>query len=285
MYDCGLILEGGGMRGVYTAGVLDSFLDNGIEFSSCYGVSAGGCHCCSFLSKQRKRAFNVNVDYLKDKHYASFYSLITTGDFFGAKMVYDDIPNKLSPYDYDKFDEYIKNGGKFKVVVTNVDTGKPEYIDIKDMHSDIIYVRASSSLPFFARIVSVDGKNYLDGGVTDSIPLKKSQHDGNKKNVVILTRDITYRKEPNKVMPLIRKMYKKYPNLVKDIQNRHINYNHTLDYIRREEKNGDIFVIRPKKPVKLKRLEKNKKKLYALYKQGYADGMKSINRLKAYLEK
>ena len=282
MYDSALILEGGGMRGVYTAGVLDCFIDNNIEFSACYAVSAGACHCCSYLSKQRRRAFDVNVDYLKDKHYASLYSLITTGNFFGVKMIYDDIPNKLNLYDYDEFNKY---QGTFKAVVTNIETGKAEYIDIKDVKKDIIYVRASSSLPMFAKIVNINGKKYLDGGVSDPIPLKKSQSDGNLKNVVILTRDINYRKEPNKFMPLLNIVYKKYPKLLKCLKERHIHYNHTLDYIKREEKNGDIFVIRPRKPVKLGRLEKNKSKLYDLYKQGYADASRSINRLKQYLEK
>lgn len=269
------------MRGVYTAGVLDCFLDNNIEFSSCYAVSAGACHCCSFLSKQHRRAFDVNVDYLKDRHYAGVLSLITTGDYFGVKMVYDDIPNKLNVYDYNKFNSY---NGLFKAVVTNVETGKPEYIDIRDMKKDIVYIRASSSLPVFARIVEINGKKYLDGGVTDSIPVKKSQQDGNVKNVVILTRDITYRKEPNKFMPLIKRKYKNYPNLIKSIENRHIIYNQTLSYVRSEEEKGNIFVIRPKRPVKLGRLEKNRKKLYSLYKQGYADAARSIKKVKKYLE-
>ncbi len=282
MYNSALILEGGGMRGVYTAGVLDCFIDNNIEFSSCYAVSAGACHCCSYLSKQRRRAFDVNVDYLKDRHYASLYSLITTGDFFGAKMIYDDIPNRLNLYDYDEFNKY---QGNFKAVVTNIETGKAEYKDIKDMRKDITYVRASSSLPVFARIVNIDGKKYLDGGVSDPIPLKKSQSDGNIKNVVILTRDASYRKEPNKFMPLLKAVYRKYPKLIKCLEERHINYNHTLDYIKREEKNGDIFVIRPKKPVKVGRLEKDKRKLYELYKQGYADAARSVKRLKQYLDK
>ncbi len=212
MYDSGLILEGGVMRGVYTAGVLDCFINNKIEFSVCYAVSAGACHCCIYLSKQRRRAFDVNVDYLKDKHYASLYSLITTGDFFGAKKIYDDIPNKLNLYDYDEFDKY---KGSFKAVVTNAERGKAEYIDIKDMKKDIVYIRTSSSLPVFAKIINIGGKKYLDGGVSAHVPLKKSQSDGHLKNVLILTSDANYRKEPNKFMPLLKIVYNKYPKLLK----------------------------------------------------------------------
>jgi len=280
MYNAGLILEGGGMRGVYTAGVLDCFLDYDIEFSACYGVSAGACHCCSFLSKQRKRAFNINVDYLDNKNYASFYSLLTTGNFFGKEFLYDEIPNKLNPYDYETFDKY---KGEFKAVLSNVEIGKAEYISIKDLHKDIIYICASSSLPFLSKIVEIDGKKYLDGGISDSIPLKKSQEDGNSKNVVILTRDKTYRKEKSSVSKLAKVVYRKYPNIETLLKNRYKMYNETVKYIEECEEREEIFVIRPENKVDIGRIEKNKSKLESLYIQGYNDAKKRIDELKDFL--
>lgn len=281
MTDAALILEGGGMRGVYTAGVLDFFLDKKIEFPVCYAVSAGACHGSSFLAKQRKRAFDVNVDYLKDRRYAGLYSLIKTGDFFGVDMVYNLIPNELNLFDYEEYEKYT---GKFFVAVTNCKTGKAEYLQIKDMRKDILAVRASSSLPIISRIVEIDGNEYLDGGVVDSIPIKKSIEDGNIKNVVILTRDKTYRKPPSGMMKLIKAKYKKYPMLVRSIGIRHVRYNNTLALIAQEEKAGRAYVIQPEKPVGIGRLEKNKEKLTALYNQGYSDGRKHYKALIDFLK-
>ena len=277
----GLILEGGGLRGVYTAGVLDFFIDMGLEFSSVYGVSAGSVNACSFLSKQRGRAFRADVDFLEDREYASVYNLITTGNFFGTEMCYKTIPNELLPYDYEEFEKY---KGSFYAVVTNCETGQAEYLKLTDTKRQIDYIRASASLPLMAEMVKINGKYYLDGGISDSIPIRKSICDGNTKNVVILTRDFSYRKKPNQVMPVIKMKYSKYPNLVKSMERRHINYNNTLEYIENKEKNGEIFVIRPSRPVKVGKLEKNKEKLTELYKSGYRDGKKQYEKLMKYLE-
>ena len=276
MYKGGLVLEGGGMRGVYTAGVLDFFIDKDIYFENTYGVSAGICHACSYLAKQRDRAYRVNVDYLDDKRYASFYSLVTTGDYFGVKMVYEDIPNKLYPFDKKTFEEY---EGNLYSVVTNMKTGEAEYIKLKDMDKDIIYVRASSSLPLLARIIKVDGKEYLDGGIADSIPIEKAIKDGNEKNVVVLTQPNGYRKEKNKLLPIMKIKYKKYPNFINSMANRHINYNNSLDKIKEEEEKGNVFVIRPSESLDITRLEKNKYKLEALYNLGYNDAKKAYEKL------
>lgn len=200
MIKAGLVVEGGGMRGVYAAGVLDFFMEKDLYFTNNYGVSAGACHLCSYLSKQNKRAFRVNVDYLQDKRYCSVRSLIKTGDLFGAEMLYDIIPNQLDLFDYDAFKN---NNANFYSVITNINTGKPEYIKINDLKNDIIYIRASSSLPFLAQNVKIKDEYYLDGGISDSIPIKKSIDDGNKKNVVILTRDKTYRKSKTSLIPII----------------------------------------------------------------------------------
>ena len=282
MIKAGLVVEGGGMRGVYSSGVLDFFIEKDLFFENNYGVSAGACHLCSYLAKQYKRAFRVNVDYLNDKRYFSVHSLLKTGNLFGAEMLYDIIPNELDLFDYDT---YNKNESNFYVVITDINTGKPEYVKIGDLKKDIIYVRASSSLPLLAQNVKINDKEYLDGGISDSIPIKKSIADGNKKNVVILTRDSTYRKGKNSLMPIIKLKYKKYPNFVKSMADRYIVYNEILDFIKELEDNGDVFVIRPKKPVNIGRTEKNREKLEALYNDGYNDAKDCYEELLKYLGK
>ena len=282
MIKAGLVVEGGGMRGVYSSGVLDFFIEKDLFFENNYGVSAGACHLCSYLAKQYKRAFRVNVDYLNDKRYCSVHSLLKTGNLFGAEMLYDIIPNELDLFDYDT---YNKNESNFYVVITDINTGKPEYVKIGDLKKDIIYVRASSSLPLLAQNVKINDKEYLDGGISDSIPIKKSIADGNKKNVVILTRDSTYRKGKNSLIPIIKLKYKKYPNFVKSMADRYIVYNEILDFIKELENNGDVFVIRPKKPVNIGRTEKNREKLEALYNDGYNDAKDCYEELLKYLGK
>ena len=281
MIEAGLVVEGGGMRGVYTAGVLDYFMEKNLYFDDCYGVSAGACHISSYVSKQIGRSIKVTLDYINDKRYCSVNSLIKTGDMFGVEMLYDLIPNKLELYDYDTFNKF---KGNFYSVVTNCKTGKAEYMKIKDMKKDIIAVRASSSLPLLSRIVEINGKEYLDGGITDSIPIKKSIKDGHKKNVVILTRDKTYRKSKPKFLSLLKFKYKKYPNLVKAIENRYKMYNETLDFIEEEKAKNKVFIIQPKLPVKISRIEKDKDKLKELYDQGYEDAKELYEDLMKFLE-
>ena len=281
MIEAGLVVEGGGMRGVYTAGVLDYFMEKNLYFDDCYGVSAGACHISSYVSKQIGRSIKVTLDYINDKRYCSVNSLIKTGDMFGVEMLYDLIPNKLELYDYDTFNKF---KGNFYSVVTNCKTGKAEYMKIKDMKKDIIAVRASSSLPLLSRIVEINGKEYLDGGITDSIPIKKSIKDGHKKNVVILTRDKTYRKSKPKFLSFFKLKYKKYPNLVKAIENRYKMYNETLDFIEEEKAKNKVFIIQPKLPVKISRIEKDKDKLKALYNQGYEDAKELYEDLMKFLE-
>ena len=281
MIEAGLVVEGGGMRGVYTAGVLDYFMEKNLYFDDCYGVSAGACHISSYVSKQIGRSMKVTLDYINDKRYCSVNSLIKTGDMFGVEMLYDLIPNKLELYDYDTFNKF---KGNFYSVVTNCKTGKAEYIKIKDMKKDIIAVRASSSLPLLSRIVEINGKEYLDGGITDSIPIKKSIKDGHKKNVVILTRDKTYRKSKPKFLSFFKLKYKKYPNLVKAIENRYKMYNETLDFIEEEKAKNKVFIIQPKLPVKISRIEKDKDKLKELYDQGYEDAKELYEDLMKFLE-
>lgn len=281
MYNKGLVLEGGGMRGIFTAGVLDFFLENNIEFSDCFAVSAGACHACSYLSKQHKRAYNISIDYLKDKNYCSIYSLLTTGNLFGTKMVYDKIPNEMNLYDYN---EYLKSKTRFFVVITNCNTGKAEYKLIEDMRNSMDIIRASSSLPLLSKIVYIKGEEYLDGGISDSIPIRESIKRGNPPNVVVLTQSREYRKQPNNLMSLLKMKYKKYPELINSLENRHVVYNQTLDYIYEEEKKGNIFVIQPQRPLKLGRVEKNKEKLSEVYQKGYMQAKDNFKSLKSFLD-
>ena len=279
--EAGLVLEGGGMRGMYTVGVLEYFMEQGLYFRSTYGVSAGCCHACSYLSKQEMRAYRISLNYLGDKHYCSLYSFITTGELFGADMCYRQIPDELDPYDYE---EYNKKQGTFYGVVTNCRTGKAEYLPIEDMRRDIQIVRASSSLPLMAKMVNIGGELYLDGGISDSIPAKRSRKDGNELSVVVLTRDSSYQKTPNSLMPLLKVRYRKYPNLIRALEERHMKYNKTLSYIREGEKAGKFFVLQPQEPVAFDRIEKDKKKLIGLYQQGYEDAKRQFGALKEFLK-
>lgn len=281
MYHAGLILEGGGMRGVYTAGVLDAFLEENIEFSSIYGVSAGSCHACSYMSKQKGRAYRVNVDYLDDPNYCGVKSYLKTGNVFGADMLYSQIPNVLDPFDYEEFEKY---PGKFFAVLTNLETGEPEYIRVKDLKKQMWAVRASSSLPLVSKTLVVKGRHYLDGGIADSIPIRRSIEAGNEKNVVILTREDSYRKTPNELMPLMKLRYSHSKAFLEKAENRHIRYNETLDFLKKEEEEGRTFVIRPSEKVNVGRVEKNKVKLEHLYNIGLEDGRKSMEAMKKYLE-
>lgn len=282
LYQAGLVLEGGGMKGVYTAGVLDFFLDRGIDFAKCYGVSAGACTLCSYLSRQKGRGFATTVDYLKDKNYCSVYSLVTSGDLFNVDMCYHQIPERLNPYDYEAFD---KNESKGYAVVTNIETGLPEYIPLRDMHTDIEAVRASASLPLVSRNVRIGNHLYLDGGMSDPIPLMHSVTDGNRKNVVVMTKEVGYRRKPSGQLGLIKAKYRKYPKVYELMKNRHIEYNKTLDYIQEQVKNGTAFLIQPKHKSEVGRIEKDRDKLQALYQEGYEEAAERYEELIAFLER
>ena len=278
----GLVLEGGGLRGIFTAGVLDFFLEKNIEFDSCIGVSAGSCHACSYLSKQHKRAFNVSVDYLDDKRYCSMHSLITTGDLFGVDFVYGEIPDKLNPIDNETF---MKSRTRFQAVITNCRTGEAEYPDVKDFRTDTVYIRASSSLPFLSKMVKINGELYLDGGVSDSIPIKKSIENGNTKNIIIMTRDKKYRKKQSKLGKISAIRYKKYPKFVELMNTRFSRYNEILEYIYELERQGKVFIIQPETPLNLGRIEKNREKLTNVYNIGYKEAEKRYSAMMEYLAK
>jgi predicted patatin/cPLA2 family phospholipase len=282
MYQAGLVLEGGGMKGIYTAGVLDFFMDKGLEFSSVYGVSAGACHMASYLSGQRGRALDVSIDYLDTKRYCSVESLLLTGDLFNTSMCYHTIPDYLYPYDNEAFKQY---KGKAYSVVTNIETGRAEYLRVRDMLAEIDKIRASASLPLVARIVRIDGKPYLDGGLSDSIPIQKAVLDGNRKNIVIMTKEVGFRRKPVNAaqLALIKARYMKYPKVAELMARRHIAYNECLDYIDRLQSDGKIFVLRPSHAGEVGRIERDKDKVKALYDQGYAEAESCYEELMRYL--
>lgn len=284
MYEAGLVLEGGGMRGLYTAGVLDFFIDKGIYFRNCYGVSAGATQCCSYLSKQKGRAYRIFTKYMKDKRYASLSNLIKEGNYFGKDFSLKMIPDELEPFDHDTF---VNCGSNFYAVASNCKTGEPEYLKVEDTRkeTDMDKIWASCSLPLLSKNVHIEGEEYLDGGVADSIPVVKALRDGNKKVVLILTRDSSYRKKPNKLMPIIKLKYKEYPKLIELMEKRHRIYNKTIKRIEKFEKEGRIFVIRPKNVVEIGRLEKDTSKMKALYNTGYKEARECFDKLMEYLNK
>ena len=262
----GLILEGGGMRGVFTSGVLDCFMDHGIRFPFTIGVSAGACNGLSYMSEQRGRAKKSNIDLMDEHHYVGFKYLLTQGCIMDFKLLFEDFPEKIIPYDYDT---YFSNPDRFIMVTTNCLTGKAEYFEEKRSSKRVMdIVRASSSLPFVSPICYVDGIPMLDGGIADSIPVEYAMSQGYDKQVVVLTRNKGYRKKESK-MPLAKIAYKKYPNLRKALQERNATYNRTMDLIERLESEGKITVIRPLKPVEVGRMEKDTAKLRTLYQEGY----------------
>ncbi|MCM1113296.1 MAG: patatin family protein [Muribaculum sp.] len=284
MYHAGLVLEGGGMKGIYTAGVLDFFLDKGLEFANVYGVSAGACNLCSYLSGQRGRTRDVNIDYLDSKRYCSVESLLFTGDLLNVSMCYHTIPDYLNPFDNEAFMRY---EGKAYSVVTNIETGQAEYLRLRDMKKDIDKVRASASLPLVARTVRIEGKPYLDGGLSDSIPIQKAVRDGNRKNVVVMTKEEGFRRQPVDAaqLALIKVRYAKYPKVAELMENRHTAYNECLDYIDRLERRGQVYVIRPRRRSQVRRIERDQEKMRALYEEGYADAERQQEELMRYLEK
>ena len=283
MYQAGLILEGGGMRGGYTTGVIDAFLDNGIDFSSIYAVSSGACHATSFVSKQYQRAYRISTNYLHDWHYCSVRSLLATGNLFGTKMLFDRLHNELDFFDYDTFAKY---EGNFYVVATCLESGGPAYFPVKleDMAPGMPKINASSSMPWLAKRVKIEGKHYLDGCIADSIPLEKSESDGNRKNVVVLTRPRDYRKKPNYFLPVFALRYFMYPHFLRQCATRHTRYNACLDHIASQEAAGSAFVIAPEEKLPIGVVTHSKEKLKVLYDLGYNDTAKRMDALLAFLE-
>ena len=262
----GLVLEGGGLRGVFTCGVLDCFMDHGIRFPFAVGVSAGACNGLSYMSGQRGRAKSSNIDLMDKHHYIGLKYLLTQRNIMDFKLLFEDFPERIIPYDYDA---YFSNPARFVMVTTNCLTGKAEYFEEKSSSKRVMdIVRASSSLPFVSPITYVDGVPMLDGGIADSIPVRYAISQGYERLVVILTRNKGYRKQ-NSEMRAAKVFYRKYPNLQKALSQRNAVYNQTMDLIERLEDEGRITVIRPIRPVEVGRMEKDTAKLTMLYQEGY----------------
>lgn len=275
----GLVLEGGAMRGLYTAGVLDVFLDSGIKADVAVGTSAGVLFGVNYASGQRGRALRYNKKYAPKGCYMGIRSLVTTGNIINKKFAYYDLPSKLDIFDEEAYE---KSGIDFYATVTNVESGQAEYIKITDCFAQIEAMRATSSMPFVSRIVEYEGKKYLDGGVADSIPVDKCKELGCDKIIVVLTRPLEYRK--SKTDPrLARMVYSKYPKLVDRINNRYAEYNECLEKIIEMEKKGEIFVIRPSRTVRVKHIERDPEKLQAIYDLGASDCTSKIDELNKYL--
>lgn len=277
----GLVLEGGGVRGIYTAGVLDVFMEHGVTFDGVIGVSAGAIHGCSYLANQKGRSIRYYKKYCNDPRFMSFKSWMKTGDIVGADFCYRQLPDELDVYDHEAF---YKNTSAFFVTCSNVETGKAEYIPINDMKTQIDFLRASASLPYFSRIVEINGKKYLDGGCTDSIPIEAFLNMGYEKNVVVLTREDTYRKKPETPF-MTRLWYRKFPEFTNALLNRHNSYNQTVERILELEKKGAIFVIRPKDSLNIGRMEKDPVNVQRVYDIGYADGQRYLNDMLEWLKK
>lgn len=272
----GLVLEGGGLRGVFTCGVLDCFMDHGIRFPFTVGVSAGACNGLSYMSGQRGRAKASNIDLMDKHHYIGFRYLLTQRCIMDFKLLFEDFPERIIPYDYEA---YFSNPDRFVMVTTNCLTGKAEYFEEKSSSSRVMdIVRASSSLPFVSPVTYVDGVPMLDGGIADSIPVEYALNQGYERLIVVLTRNKGYRKKTSR-MRAAKVLYRKYPNLQKALAERNSVYNRTMDLIERLEEEGRITVIRPLRPVEVGRMEKDTAKLTAMYQEGYEIAMNLVTAL------
>ena len=278
----GLILEGGAMRGMFTAGVMDVMMENDIVFDGAIGVSAGAAFGCNYKSKQIGRAARYNMKYCDDKRYCGIGSLIKTGNIFSTDFAYGEVPMKKDIFD---FYTYKNNPMEFYVVCTDIESGEAvyhRYDDFSDHGFD--WIRASASMPLVSEIVEIDGVKMLDGGVADSIPLKYFESIGYDRNVVILTRPGEYRKKKNNIIPLIKLKYKKYPEFVKAMEERHIKYNETLEYIAAEEQKGNVLVIRPDEALPVGRIERNRDNLKAAYEIGRNTAIRKLDKVKKFLK-
>lgn len=265
----GLVLEGGGMRGVFTSGVLDAFMKHDLYFNYVVAVSAGACNGMSYMSRQPRRARVSNIDYLARYDYIGLRHLVTQGCIFDTKLLYDKFPNKYIPFDFDTF---FNNPGTFEMVTTNCLTGRAMYLQEKhDRQRALDAVRASSSLPYVSKIVNVDGIPMLDGGIVDSIPVMRAMETGHRKNVVVLTRNKGYRTSGHDYK-IPRFIYKNYPRLRVVLSHRLQAYNRQLDLIDQLEDSGQIVCIRPERPMEVTRMEKDTTKLERLYEEGFMLG-------------
>ena len=278
----GLVLEGGAMRGIYTAGVLDVFMEHDISFDGVIGVSAGALFGVNLLSKQKGRVIRYNKRFNGDKNYMGLKPLLKTGNIIDTRYAYYEVPLKLDLFDNAAF---MASNIPFYAVVTNIETGEAEYIQIKDVFAQMETLRASASMPFVSKPVALDGKWYLDGAVADSIPYEKFLEMGYDRLVVVLTKDADYVKSP--VSPFMTKAFydKKYADFADKLRNRHSNYNRCMERIKAAEKENKLFVIRPTQRIKIKRTETDPQKMQKMYELGLRDANDALGRLMTYMKK
>jgi predicted patatin/cPLA2 family phospholipase len=278
----GLIMEGGAMRGMFTAGVFDVMMEHGIEFDGAIGVSAGAAFGCNYKSKQIGRVIRYNTRFSRDKRYGGFQVLLKEGNFYSKQFCYEEVPLKYDIFDYDTYES---NPMEFYVVCTDVDTGKAEYHKYENRHDHgLEWIRASASMPLVSQMVEIDGRRYLDGALADSIPVQYFASIGYDRNIVILTRPKGFRKKPDSLLPLMKLCYRKFPNLVKSIVTRHEQYNATLDYIACQETAGELLVIRPLEELPIGRTEKDPEKLRRVYEIGRRTAEARIGEIQKYLK-
>ena len=276
-----LVLEGGGLRGVYTSGVLRFFMGKGIYFPYVIGVSMGACNAANYVSRQPERNRIVCVRYVNDPRYISYSRLLMRGELFGMKFIFDTLPRSLVPFDFKTF---MDNDVKCITVVIDCETGETLYYDKKELGEDYLKIlQASNSLPFVAKPVHYEGRTLMDGGLTDAVPIRKSIDDGNTRNVLILTRPKGYRKKQPRFIRFAAMRYSRYKGLCEALASRHTRYNETMDFIDQLEQRGEVLVIRPRLALNVGRAERNKDKLYAAYDQGYSDASSCYTRLRSYL--
>lgn len=277
----GLILEGGAMRGMFTCGVMDVMMENGIVFDGGVGVSAGAAFGVNYKSKQIGRAIRYNTKFCADKRYGGFHSLLTTGNIYNTEFCYREVPLKHDPFDYDA---YRANPMEFYVVCTDVKTGRAVYHKYEGQEeSGLDWIRASASMPLVSQMVEIDGRKYLDGALADSIPIRFFEGAGYNRNVVILTRPRYYTMKRFRMMPLVRVTYRTYPDLVAAIENRHRVYNQTLAYISQMERAGKLLVIRPDSALPVSRVEKDPEKLRQAYEIGRQTARARLDEIRHYL--
>lgn len=277
----GLIMEGGAMRGMFTAGVIDVMLEHGIEFDGAIGVSAGAAFGCNYKSKQIGRVIRYNTRFCKDKRYGNFGVLLKTGNYYSKEFCYEEVPMIHDVFD---FDTYEANPMEFYVVATDVETGKAVYHNLKDRHDHgFEWIRASASMPLVSQIVEIDGGKYLDGALADSIPLQHFASLGYDRNIIILTRPFGYEKKRDSLLPLMKLYYRKYPKLVEAMATRQEKYNATLSHIRQMEESGDILVIRPPEKLPIGRTESDPEKLRQVYQIGRQLAETKIAEMQSFL--
>ena len=281
MYKSGLVLEGGGLRAIYTSGVLDAFMENDIEFPYIIGVSAGSCNAASFLGKNIHRMRNVFIGYSGDKRYMSLNSLLKHGEYINSKWVFGELAYDIVPLNHDNFEN---SNAVMCCVSTNAKTGKPEYFYPKSLRDGCEELRASCAMPIVSKPVQLGKDFYYDGGLTDSIPLRRAYNDGCEKCVVILTQDKNYIKKPMGHRKIVRRALKKYPRMADEVMQRHNMYNCQREFAFKQQELGNALIICPKKPLNAPTLEKNPKKLKEIYDIGYEQGLENIDTVKEFIK-